>query len=163
MHYSSRASALHRGLALPKPCGGGYVLVLALVFLGIFFTAASAYLSSVTGSVRSERYDIASAQALAIAEAGIDNAVYQLNQNSSYSGETNTALAPGAFTITVSTIDESTKQITATGFVPNSVNPVATKTIKANVIYDTNLPNTEFGSETDGSWVFVPGTYAITR
>lgn len=138
--YSSHTNNLHRGLATPKSYKGGYVLVLALVFLGIFFTSASAYLSSVTGSARSARYDIASAQALTIAEAGIDKAVYQLNQNLSYVGETNTTLVPGAFTITVSTIDGSTKQITATGFVPNSTNPVATKIIKANIgITNTNI------------------------
>jgi len=76
MRYSSHTAKFHRG----------YVLVLALVFLGIFFTVSGAYLNSVTSSARIARYDIASAQALAIAEAGIDKAVYQLNQNPSYAG-----------------------------------------------------------------------------
>ncbi|MFA5744634.1 MAG: pilus assembly PilX N-terminal domain-containing protein [Candidatus Paceibacterota bacterium] len=135
MNYTSHTSVLHRG----------YVLVLALVFLGIFFTVSGAYLSSVTSSARIARYDIASAQALALAEAGIDKAVYQLNQNPSYTGETNTTLAPGMFTVTVSAIDGTTKQIISTGFIPNSTNPVATKTIKANIGINNSIISFHYG------------------
>ncbi len=118
----------------------GYVLLLALIFLGIFSTAATAYLSSITTSARSARFAVANAQAFALAEAGMDEAAYQLNQNPSYSGETGTALGNGTFTVAVSNIDSSTRQITATGYVPNSSNPVATKTIKANVgINNSNI------------------------
>lgn len=107
----------------------GYAVVLSLVFLGIFSSVAVAYLNSITSSARSARYDIASAQALALAEAGIDKASYQLNQNPSYTGETDTTLGSGTFTVTVAGIDSSTKLITATGYVPNSQNPIAKKTI----------------------------------
>jgi len=123
----------------------GYVLVLALIFLGIFFTVGSTYLSSVTTFARSARYDVASAQALSLAEAGIDKAAYQLNQNASYSGENNTALGSGVFTITVSTIDSSTKLITATGFVPSSSSPLATKTIKVKIGVTNDVISFHYG------------------
>ncbi len=123
----------------------GYVLLLALVFLGIFSTIAVAYLSSVTSSTRSARYSIASAQALSLAEAGIDQATYQLNQNASYTGETNTALGAGTFTVTVSSTGASTKQIAATGYVPNSTSPIATKTIRTGVSINTAVVSFRYG------------------
>lgn len=123
----------------------GYILVLSLVFLSIFFTAGTAYLGSITSSARSARSSVASAQALALAEAGIDKAAYELNQNSSYSGETNTTLGSGVFTITVSNVDSSTKLITSTGFVPNSTDPVAKKTIKVKVGITNDVISFHYG------------------
>ena len=111
----------------------GYVLLMTLVFLGIFFTASVTYLNSATSFSRSARNTVDSAQALLLAEAGMNKAVYELNQNTSYIGETNTPVGAGVFTITVSNINSTSKQITATGYVPNSSNPLATKTVKATV------------------------------
>src|ERR1035437_9425791 len=123
MYYPFHAPKDHRG----------YILVLALVFLGILSAVASAYLGSVTSSTKRERYDVESAQALAIAEAGMDQAAYQLNQNPSYTSETNTALGAGTFTTTVTSINGSSKRISVTASVPNNTSPLATKTIKATV------------------------------
>lgn len=123
----------------------GYVLLMALVFLGIFVTTSAAYLNSTTGFSRSTRYDVESAQALSLAEAGMDKAVYELNQNTSYSGETNTVLSPGVFAITVSNINSTAKQITATGYVPNSSNPTATRIIKANVGINNAVVSFNYG------------------
>ncbi|MDE1919227.1 MAG: hypothetical protein KGH56_00855 [Patescibacteria group bacterium] len=125
----------------------GYVLVLALVFLGIFFATGSAYLNSVTSSARSIRASVASAQALALAEAGIDAAVYQLNQNGSYSGESNTALGAGTYTVVVSAIDTNTKRLTVTGYVPNSANPLATKTVTVLVSINTTTISFHYGAQ----------------
>jgi Tfp pilus assembly protein PilX len=109
----------------------GYVLVLALVFLSIFFTTATAYMSSITSSLRSTRFAVENAQALSLAEAGIDEAMYQLNQNAFYFGETNRPLGPGTYTVSAWNVNINTKRLTSTGYVPNSSNPVATKTVTA--------------------------------
>jgi cytoskeletal protein CcmA (bactofilin family) len=109
----------------------GYVLVLALVFLGIFSATATAYMSSITSSLQSTRLAIENAQALSLAEAGIDKAIYELNQNVNYTGETNKPLGPGVYTISVSNVNANTKRLTATGYVMNSSNPLATKTVTA--------------------------------
>ncbi len=146
----------------PKRSEGGYVLLLALVFLGIFFMTATAYLSSVTSSARSARFDIANAQALAIAEAGMDEAAYQLNQNPSYSGETNTILGNGIFTITVSTIDSNTKHITATGYVPSSSSPLATKTIKATIGLNSDLISFHYGIQSGNGGFHLENSSTVT-
>lgn len=113
-------------------------MLLALVFAGIFMTVSTALVGYLTSYGRAERVTVAAAQALAIAEGAFDEATYQLNQNPAYSGETNTALGSGMFTIAVQNIDSSTKRITATGYVPDSQNPTATKIIQANVGLDTS-------------------------
>lgn len=104
------------------------MLLLSLIFLGIFFAAATAYITYVTGALRSARYDIKSTQALALAEAGLDKAAYELNQNPLYAGETNTALGAGTFSVALASIDSTTKRITVTGSVSG-----ASKVISANV------------------------------
>ncbi len=118
---------------------------MSVVFLGIFFATATAYLTSITTLSRSARYDIASTQALSIAEAGIDQAVYQLNQNASYTGETNTALGAGVFTVTITSTSGSTKQVTVTGYVPNSTSPLATKTVRTTIGIDANIISFNYG------------------
>ncbi len=125
----------------------GNVLLVTLIFLGIFVTSGTALLSYLTTYARSERIQVASTQARMLAEAGIDKAIHELNQRSDYydydyyenetsydygyyDNRTNTTLGAGTFSITVSTIDSVTKQITATGYVPNRTSPVSRKTIQ---------------------------------
>ena len=135
---------------------------MALVFLGIFVTTSAAYLNSTTGFSRSTRYDVESAQALSLAEAGMDKAVYELNQNTSYSGEANTVLSPGVFTITVSNINSTAKQITATGYVPNNSNPTATRIIKANVGINNAVVSFNYGVQSGVGGFQLDNTSSIT-
>lgn len=140
---------------------GGYILVLSLVFLGVFFTLATTYLSSITASTRSARYTTDSSQALSIAEAGIDMAVYKLNKDSSYTGESNIVLGSGTFTTTVSTINASTKQVTVTAFVPNNTNPIASKTVRANVAINNSIIAFHYGVQTGAGGFSLTGGSTI--
>ncbi len=123
----------------------GYILLLTLVFLGIFATVAVAYLNFVTASARSARYDIASSQALALAEAGVDEAIYQLDQDPDYGGETDTALGGGVFTVVISNANTSTKRITATGSVPSAATSAATQTITVLADINSSLVSFHYG------------------
>lgn len=136
---------MHHFFSHSKRYEGGYVLVMTLVFLGVLFTISTAYLSFVTSSTRSVRTDVANAQALSLAEAGIDKAAYQLNQSGSYTGETNTALGAGTFTTTVTSLDSSSKRISVTASVPDSVHPISTKTVKATVSINSNIVSFRYG------------------
>lgn len=93
----------------------GQILFFSLIFMGILLSLSAGLIGYTTVNINAEGQAVAKAQALALAEAGSDNAIYQLNQNPNYSGETNTALGPGTFTTTVATINQNTKRITATG------------------------------------------------
>jgi hypothetical protein len=139
----------------------GSILVLTVVFLGIFVAVSGALLNYLTSSLRLERSTVASAQALTIAEGALDKAVSAINQNTSYAGETNTALGAGTFTVTVSTVDSSTKRVTATASVPNSTNPIATKTIKATFSIDTANVSFHYGVQSGAGGFSLTGGSVI--
>lgn len=123
----------------------GQIILLALVFFAVFLTITTALLSYVLTFNASQRHAVASTQALALAEAGIDEAAYQLNQNSGYAGEAGTALGSGTFTVSVASVDANTKRITATGYVPNSAKPTATRTVTSDVAINSSVVSFRFG------------------
>lgn len=92
----------------------GYIILLAMVFFAVLLTFSGAMAKYMSTYIGAERRSIATAQALALAEAGIDQAVYQLNQNVLYTGETNATLSTtGTFSTTLTNIDSATKRVTA--------------------------------------------------
>lgn len=140
----------------------GYILLVAIIFLGIFVTVGAALINYMTAYARMERVTIASAQALALAEGALDKAAYQLNQNSSYSGETNTTLGNGTFTISVTSIDSNTKRIAATAYVPDSTDPIATKIIKANVGINNDVISFHYGIQSGQGGFFLDNSSTVT-
>jgi hypothetical protein len=95
----------------------------------------------------SERHTLAQAEALNLAEAAMDRAAYQLNVSSTYAGETNTPLGSGTFSVVVTNIDGVTKQITATGYIPNSSAPTAYRVIRAKVVKSSNSVTFHYGTQ----------------
>ncbi len=128
-----------------SPAPQGQIILLALVFFAVFLSITTALIGYVLVYNRTERQAVADRQALALAEAGIDEAAYQLNQNSSYTGEADTALGNGTFTVTVASVDASTKQVSVTGYVPNRTNPLATKTVAAKLAINSSVVSFRFG------------------
>jgi type II secretory pathway pseudopilin PulG len=140
----------------------GSILILTVVFMGIFVSVSAALLTYLTSSLRSERVAVASAQALALAEGAIDAAASAINTNPSYTGETNTAVGPGTFTITVTSIDSSTKRVTATAYVPNSSSPTATKTVKATIALSTDNISFHYGIQAGTGGFTLSNSSSIT-
>lgn len=140
----------------------GQVILLALIFAGIFMTVSTALVGYVTAYGRLERTVVAAAQALAIAEGAIDKAAYELNQNPSYSGESNVPLGNGVFTITVSTIDSGTRRISATGYVPNNVSPMAIKTVKATVALNDSIISFHYGIQSGNGGFLMENSSTVT-
>jgi hypothetical protein len=125
----------------------GQVVLLALVFFAVFLSIAAGLISQIVYFASSERHSIAAVQALALAEAGIDQAVYQLNINAAYAGDTNVALGNGVYTVTVTNIDGASKQIVATGYIPNATSPTAKRTIKGKIVKDANYVTFRYGTQ----------------
>lgn len=105
----------------------GQIIIFSIVFMAIMLTMSAALVGYTTLQIKGARKTVDSAVALQLAEAAVDKAVYELNQNINYTGETNVALGGGTFSIVVASIDSSTKTVTATGYVPNSQRTVKTK------------------------------------
>lgn len=125
----------------------GSILIFVLIASAVVMVTTTAFFNYFGSAVRSERFALAGAQAQALAEAGVDKAVYELNQSSGYSGETNTLLGNGSFTVSVATIDSITKRITVTSHVPSGI-PTATKTIKATVGINSSVVSFRYGVQT---------------
>jgi Tfp pilus assembly protein PilX len=123
----------------------GQIILVGLVFFGILILFSAAILSYISTNLKSESQNIAKVQALQLAEAGIDKAAYELNQDSSYTGENNTALGSGTFTVSVSTVNSSTKSVTSIGYIPDSVNPKATRVVKTRLTISNNVIAFNYG------------------
>jgi hypothetical protein len=123
----------------------GVILLLSIVVLGILLTMSSAVVGYTSLQLKAERQTLAQGQALALAEAGIDKAIAKSNQDPNYNGESGTVLGNGELSITISSLDTNTKQVTSTAYVPNSSNPTATKTVKASMSINTYSVAFNFG------------------
>lgn len=114
----------------------GQMLVMALIFLAIVMILAASLFGRTAGFLRFGSKSISQEQAVNVAEAGIERALWQMNQTAgSYSGETNTPLGTtGTFTVTTTDKTATLKTITSTGYIPNNNNPQAKQTIKVDVL-----------------------------
>jgi hypothetical protein len=144
------------------PRKSGYVLLLSLVFFGIFMTVAVALVGMITSYARLGRTNLAAAQALAIAEGAIDLAVYELNQNLSYTGVTNAPLGSGTYTISVANVDSQTKRVTVTAHVPNNTSPVATKVVRANIGLTSDVVSFHYGVQAGNGGFTLENSSSIT-
>lgn len=116
----------------------GQILVVALVFLFVILATTLSIFSLVSFFTRNATIGYFSEQTLHLAEAGVDLAIHKLNTDgSSYTGEVNTVLGSGTFTVTIADISIGVKEITSTGFIPNSTNPRAQETVKVRVTTGT--------------------------
>src|SRR3954464_11801677 len=109
----------------------GYILLVALVVSAVIMAITTAVLYYLTSYVRTERVALAKTEGIAIAEAGIDKAVYELNKDPTYTGQAGIALGQGTITTSVTSLSGSSKRITATAYVPNSTSPIATRSVSA--------------------------------
>ena len=93
----------------------GQILIIAIIFLSVILLLIAGLSAYILQNVRAGRVAMASEQALMLADAGIDKAVWQLNQTGgSYSGETGTVLGSGTFNVAVANISSSVKEVTVT-------------------------------------------------
>ena len=129
----------------PSSLTHGSILLLALIVSASVVTATVGFFNYYASAVQAERFSLAAAQARSLAEAGIDKAVYELNQSSNYSGENETPLGNGVFSVSVASIDSNTKRVTVTGSVPNSVRPTATKVVQATIGIDASVVSFNYG------------------
>lgn len=139
----------------------GHIIVLALVFAGIFMTVGTALAGQVTAYSRLQYTVVAGAQALAIAEGALDNAVDRLNGDPSYTGEIGTPLGNGEFSVAVAAIDTRTKRVTATGYVPNRQNPLSTRTIEANVAIRNDVISFNYGIQAGNGGFFMDNSSKV--
>ncbi len=108
-----------------KRSAPGQILIISVVFLAAIIILSSTLFSRVTAYLKFGSNSVMREQAVNMAEAAVDKALWQLNQTGgSYAGETNTAIGTsGTFTVVVTDKSPGIKTITATGFTPNAATP----------------------------------------
>jgi Tfp pilus assembly protein PilX len=130
----------------------GQVLIIAIIFLAVILIISATLFSKVASFLRFGAISVESSQATALAEAGIDNAVWQLNQTAgSYSGETNTPLGTtGTFTVTITNnpSNPNVKTIKSTGYIPNAASPRRKISIKVVAQIDSQSISFHFANQT---------------
>ncbi len=123
----------------------GQIILFAMVFMAILLMLSTGLIGLSSLHSRAERQTVAGAGALTIAEAGLDQAIYQLNQNPNFSGESNVALGAGAFSTTISTLDPNRKQIVSTGRVTYQNGAVSERIVSAIANIDLTVISFQFG------------------
>lgn len=145
---------------------------MAIIFLAIIATTSSAILGYVGSVARFQKITGEKKLALQIAQAGLDKAIWCLNQSSgancggayggSYTGEASVSVSPGEFTTSVNSIDASTKEITSTGYIPNAANPSYAQTLKARAAINTSQIDFSFGMQVGDDGATMENTSRIT-
>lgn len=106
------------------------------------------YLWRLVGTfIYTESQAILGEQTLAIAEAGIEKAIWGLNHDSDYAGETATSFGSGEFTTVVTTLDTNTRKITTTGYIPSASNPNYETTVSIEALSSTTVVNFPYGMQ----------------
>ena len=84
----------------------GQILIVSLIFVLIPMALSGVLISLIFSHTQTGRAAYAKEQALQIAEAGIDRAIYEINQpgGGSYTGGANTSLGQGEFSVTVADV-----------------------------------------------------------
>lgn len=118
----------------------GQVLIIAIVFFAVILVLAAALFTQVGSFLRFGSGGRMAEQATALADAGVERAVFKLNETAgNYYGDLIELPlgTTGTFFITVTDKGPFLKAIVATGYVPNSTNPKAQRTIKVDAVINS--------------------------
>ena len=135
----------------------GQLIILVLPFLLVFFLILSALLAYTGSEILSHRSAVSREQALHIAEAGAELAIWKLNNQAGYAGESNTSYGNGTFSVSIASIDSSKKSITVTSYIPNSSNPVATRTVTMTTSVGSTTISFRYGLQAGTGGVTISG------
>ena len=112
----------------------GQILILVFVALGVVLFTVLFVIAGSQVYFQNSRYVAQAESATNIAEAGLDKALASLNATAgSYSGEEETMMGDGSYSVEVIPVSTSTKIIESTGYIPNKLSPKAKRKIKIQV------------------------------
>lgn len=154
---------MHRDHILTKV--KGQVLILAIIFLAVILILTAAMFSKVSSFLRFGNISAQASQATALAEAGIDNTLWLLNSNGGScpaACTAETALGTiGTFKVTIVDNSVNLKTVTSTGYIPNSTNPKAKRTVKVQVNIDNDQIAFHFAAQTGDGGLYMSNSAKI--
>ncbi len=143
----------------------GQVLIIAIIFMAVILILSAAMLSKVGNYLRFGANSVQGEQAIELAEAGVDNTIWQLNKNggicpAACTNETQLG-AIGTFKVTVVDNSLTLKTVTSTGYVPNSTNPKKKRTIKVQVQVDNTQIAFHYAAQTGDGGLYMSNSAYI--
>lgn len=132
----------------------GQILIISIIFFLITILLTSIFLSRTSNFIGFFGRSIAGESARQLAEAGMDHAIGQINNPAfnppSYPYEATLNFGQGVIQYKI----ESTglqRKITSSGFIQNSTNPRAKRTVKASTTFSNSVgPGFQYAVQTDG-------------
>ena len=124
----------------------GFSLVLTVFVLATISTLLISLYSLNRFFINSSSRGMMRAQALALAEGGIDKALHDLSYNSNYSGETNLSIQgnPGVVDITVQTSNNATRTVISQSYIPSKSNLKVTRKLRVTAVADPTINGNAF-------------------
>ena len=141
-----------------KNSESGQMMLMVIVILTAISLMLGSLLMYTAAQVISSRNAVYKEQGLNIADAAIEKAIWNLNQNFGYAGETNTSFGGGAFDVGVTVIDSHTKQIMATSYVPSKEKPSVTRTVSAQASISSNIVAFNYGVQSGNGGFLMSGS-----
>lgn len=107
----------------------GSIFPLVLIAMTVILVITVVLVSDSFTYRQSARYSLDNLETANLAEAGIDKAVNALNSGGgNYTGENETPLGQGSYSVSITDIDQNTKKVTSTGYIPSKADPKAKTT-----------------------------------
>lgn len=136
-------------------CQNGQMVIVALVILTFVLILVGTLFGRTAQFLRFGGNNLRQEQAINLAEAGVDYAIWQLNENAGvFAPPTqNVILSTGEVDVTVETVDTTNKTITSTGYFPQKANYRSKNTIKLNSNVNTTQVEFHYGIQTGSGGV----------
>lgn len=140
----------------------GQIIIIALVFMTIVAVAVGSLVGYAGVQIKSHRQAVSRSTALSIAEAGLEAAVWKLNNQPGYNGETGTVYGAGTYNITLTNLSGSSKLVKADATTPNGKRTVqVTATLGAtNIAFNYGVHVDAGGLEMDNNSTVVGNVYS---
>ena len=140
----------------------GQIIIIALVFVVIVGMLVASLVGYALIQVRAHRQAVSRVQALNIAEAGVETAIWRLNHEQGYTGETNSSYANGTFTVATSSIGRNVLLVKVDAYIPNASNPVAHRKIQVTAAIGTKNYGFVYGLQVGNGGLLMDNNSRVT-
>lgn len=122
---------------LHKSNKSGFALILGIIVVTILIILSTSQFDRLAAMVRFGNNKVLEQQAINAAEAGLEHAIFELNQNAGNwygTGTEQTIGTTATFFTTITDKSPGVKSIISTGYIPNSINPRKQVAIKSLIV-----------------------------
>jgi len=123
----------------------GQIIIVAMTFSLVVLILVGSMISYALIQVSHQRQAMGRVQGLNIAEAGIERALWGLNNIAGFNGETDVNYGGGVYTSRLTNLSGSSKLITVEVYVPNAANPKAKRVVQVTANVGTTNVSFNYG------------------